>query len=154
MHSSGYSHWHDAAYWGLLLVACVVFYWMNALTPFKEDDMLHSMVALDMTHIRSIGDLLHGYWNKFLFTDKEFSNQIDKYWKENRAKFYAIIDSVEQNRTRLKAAALHNFEQWKILDKQDSSLFNRSFDSYDDAVDHLKEWLSHRFDWISEQTGK
>ena len=94
------------------------------------------------------------YWNKFLFTDKEFSNQIDKYWKENRAKFYAIIDSVEQNRTRLKAAALHNFEQWKILDKQDSSLFNRSFDSYDDAVDHLKEWLSHRFDWISEQTGK
>lgn len=94
------------------------------------------------------------YWNKFLFTDKEFSNQIDKYWKENRAKFYAIIDSVEQNRTRLKAAALHNFEQWKILDKQDSSLFNRSFDSYDDAVDHLKDWLQHRFDWISEQTGK
>jgi len=76
MHSSGYSHWHDAAYWGLLLVACAVFYWMNALTPFKEDDMLHSMVALDMTHIRSIGDLLHGYWNKFLLINGRSSDMI------------------------------------------------------------------------------
>ena len=91
------------------------------------------------------------YWNKFLFTDKDFTSQVQNYWAKNSKKFYAIIDSVEQSRTRLKEAALHNFEQWKILDKKDSSLFNKSYDSYDDAVDHLKGWLSHRFDWISNQ---
>ena len=36
--------WHDVAYWGLLLVACVVMYVMNTLTPFKEDDMAYSVI--------------------------------------------------------------------------------------------------------------
>ena len=26
--------WHDVAYWGILLVACVAFWVMNCLTPF------------------------------------------------------------------------------------------------------------------------
>ena len=37
-------HWHDVAYWGLLLVACAVFYWMNVLTPYKEDDMGFTLI--------------------------------------------------------------------------------------------------------------
>ena len=76
MHSSGYSHWHDAAYWGLLLVACVVFYWMNALTPFKEDDMLHSLVMGDLTHVNTLGDLLHSWRNKFFIVNGRSSDMI------------------------------------------------------------------------------
>lgn len=37
--------WHDVAYWGLMLVACIVFYWMNVLTPLKEDDMGFTLVG-------------------------------------------------------------------------------------------------------------
>ena len=76
MQSSDHSHWHDAAYWGLLLVTCVVFYWMNWLTPLKEDDMLHSMVIGDLTHINSLRDLLHCYRNKFLMTNGRSSDMI------------------------------------------------------------------------------
>ena len=67
---------HDVAYWVLLLVACAVFYWMNVLTPFKEDDMLHSMVIGDLTHIRSLGDLLHSYWNKYFITNGRSSDMV------------------------------------------------------------------------------
>ncbi len=70
------ARWHDAAYWGLMLVACLVFWWMNVLTPFKEDDMLHSMVLGDLTHINSLGDLLRGYHNKFLITNGRTSDMI------------------------------------------------------------------------------
>ena len=70
------TRWHDAAYWGLLAVACAVFYWMNVLTPLKEDDMLHSMVIGDLTHINSLGDLLHCYRNKFLMTNGRLSDMI------------------------------------------------------------------------------
>ena len=70
------TRWHDAAYWGLLLVACAVFYWMNCLTPLKEDDMLHSMVIGDLTHIHTLGDLLHGYRNKFFITNGRSSDMI------------------------------------------------------------------------------
>lgn len=57
--------WHDVAYWGVLLAACAVFGWMNWLTPFKEDDMLHSLIIGDLSHANSIGDLLRSYWNKY-----------------------------------------------------------------------------------------
>lgn len=68
--------WHDVAYWGLLIVAGAVFLVMNFLTPLKEDDMLHSMVIGDLTHINSLGDLLHCYKNKFLITNGRLSDMI------------------------------------------------------------------------------
>ena len=74
--SQSTKRWHDVAYWALLLVACVVFYWMNVLTPFKEDDMLHSMVIGDLTHVRSLGDLLHSYWNKYFITNGRTSDMV------------------------------------------------------------------------------
>ena len=76
MQSSENRRWHDVAYWGLLLVACVMFFWMNVLTPFKEDDMLHSLVIGDLTHVNSIGDLLHSYRNKFFITNGRTSDMV------------------------------------------------------------------------------
>ena len=38
------SRWHDLAYWGLMLVACIVFYVLNLWTSFKEDDMEFSLL--------------------------------------------------------------------------------------------------------------
>lgn len=68
--------WHDAAYWPSLLVACAVFYWMNCLTPFKEDDMLHSLVIGELTHVQSIGDLIRSYVNKFFITNGRSSDMV------------------------------------------------------------------------------
>ena len=76
MQSSGYRRWHDATYWGLLLVACAVFYWMNVLTTFKEDDMLHSLVSGDLTHINTLGDLLHSFWNKYFILNGRTSDMV------------------------------------------------------------------------------
>ena len=59
------NRWHDVAYWMLLAVACAVFYWMNVLTPFKEDDMVHSLVSGEWTHMRTFGDFLRSCWNKY-----------------------------------------------------------------------------------------
>ena len=44
MESPGHRRRHDAAYWVVLLAACVVMYVMNTLTPFKEDDMAYSVI--------------------------------------------------------------------------------------------------------------
>ena len=70
------NRWHEAAYWVLLLVACGVFYWMNCLTPFKEDDMLHSLVIGELTHVQSIGDLMRSFVNKFLITNGRSSDMV------------------------------------------------------------------------------
>ena len=68
--------WHDLAYWALLAAACAVFYWMNVLTPLKEDDMLHSLVIGDLTPVNTLGDLLHSYWNKYFITNGRLSDMI------------------------------------------------------------------------------
>ena len=60
----------------MLAVACAVFYWMNVLTTFKEDDMLHSLVSGDLTHINSLGDLLHSYWNKYFILNGRTSDMV------------------------------------------------------------------------------
>ena len=59
------ARWHDTAYWALLLAACAVFWWMNVLTPFKEDDMVHSLVSGEWTHMRTLGDFLRSCYNKY-----------------------------------------------------------------------------------------
>ena len=38
------ARWHNAAYWGLLLAVCVVFYVLNLWTSLKEDDMEFSLL--------------------------------------------------------------------------------------------------------------
>ena len=48
--SPAFRRWHDIAYWGLLLVACVVMYVLNTLTPFKEDDMAFALIGRGSLH--------------------------------------------------------------------------------------------------------
>ena len=74
--SQSTKRWHDIAYWVLLLVACVVFYWMNVLTTFKDDDMLHSMVIGELTHVNTAGDLFRSYWNKYLVLNGRSSDML------------------------------------------------------------------------------
>ena len=76
MSSPAGKRWHDVAYWGALLVGCAVFYWMNVLTPFKEDDMLHSLVIGRLSHVESFGDLLQSYWNKYFVLNGRSADMI------------------------------------------------------------------------------
>lgn len=76
LNSPAGKRWHDVAYWGLLLVACITFYVMNCLTPFKEDDMLHSLVIGDLTHVNTVGDLLKSYWNKYFVLNGRSSDML------------------------------------------------------------------------------
>ena len=65
------SRWHDAAYWGLLAVACLVMLVMNVMTPFKEDDMAFALIA---------GGSLHDIWQSqvdhFLTANGRFADVV------------------------------------------------------------------------------
>lgn len=50
MSSPACRRWHDIAYWGLLLAACVVMYVLNTLTTLKEDDMAFALVGRGTWH--------------------------------------------------------------------------------------------------------
>ena len=53
--------WHDVAYWGLLVVAGLVFLVMNFLTTLKEDDMLFTLVEGVYTPVHTMMDVLQSH---------------------------------------------------------------------------------------------
>ena len=72
----GIKRWHDVAYWGLLAVACAVFWWMNVLTPFKEDDMGFTLVDGVWSPVQSFGDFLQSCRNHYLGTNGRLADLI------------------------------------------------------------------------------
>ena len=72
----GLKRWHDIAYWGLIAVACAVFYWMNVLTPFKEDDMGFTLIDGVWTPVQSLGDFLESCRNHYVNTNGRLADLI------------------------------------------------------------------------------
>ena len=68
--------WHDVAYWGLMVVACVVFYWMNVLTPFREDDMGFSLIEGEWTRMHTLLDLLRSHATHYANTNGRLADLV------------------------------------------------------------------------------
>ena len=69
--SPNHRRWHDAAYWVVLLVACVVMYVMNTLTPLKEDDMAYSLIPSG-----SLREFCSSLLDHFLTTNGRFADVV------------------------------------------------------------------------------
>lgn len=61
--------WHDLAYWGLLLAACVVFYLMNTLTAYKEDDLSFCLIEGEWTPMKSFLEFLRSHGFHYMHTN-------------------------------------------------------------------------------------
>ena len=68
--------WHDIAYWGVLVVACVVFLLMNVLTTFKEDDLAFSLIEGVWRPIESLLDLCKSHCNHFVDSNGRTANLV------------------------------------------------------------------------------
>ena len=69
--SPNHRRWHDAAYWVVLLAACVVMYVMNTLTPLKEDDMAYSLIPSG-----SLREFCSSLLDHFLTTNGRFADVV------------------------------------------------------------------------------
>lgn len=87
-------------------------------------------------------------WNAALFSNAEFKKQVVEYWKAHKEKFENHLDSLEIWKGILRPAAKNNFKRWPVLESTESWAHRESVDSYDEAVDVLKEWIKTRYGWI------
>ena len=92
------------------------------------------------------------YWNAYLFKSKDFAEKTRGYWRTHRNDYLSVVDSIVFFGQKISLAAQNNFERWPILNE--GSLLNQSvkkFNSYDEAVAYLRDWLRARISWIDEQ---
>ncbi|MBR5725194.1 MAG: hypothetical protein IKX56_00500 [Muribaculaceae bacterium] len=68
--------WHDAVYWGIIVLACVVFWVMNCLTPLKEDDMAFTLVEGEWRSIDTLLDVLRSHLHHMTNTNGRLADLV------------------------------------------------------------------------------
>ena len=91
------------------------------------------------------------YWYKHLLKDEFYYNKIQTYWVNNRNVFETFLDSISIYENKIKNASKNNFCRWKIMKDSTSKWHRKSYNSYEDAVDDLKTWITQRIKWIDSQ---
>lgn len=91
------------------------------------------------------------YWNHYLFSDSSFLFETNQYWKQNRIYFESTLDSIESYKSFLQKAAKNNFKRWNILKDTKNWWRPKAYNSYNEATEDLKEWISNRIKWINTQ---
>ena len=88
------------------------------------------------------------YWNKYLFADADFLQKSRDFWNAHKSVFYSVLDSIDHYHAVLEKAAKNNFKRWDILQSVNNLHHPKAYDSYDEAVQDLKNWTTKRFLWI------
>jgi len=78
LESASGKRWHNHGYWLLLIVACIVFFLMNVLTTFKEDDLAYSLVEGEWTHMRNLADFFRSHYCHYLTVNGRSSDIISE----------------------------------------------------------------------------
>lgn len=89
-------------------------------------------------------------WNRFLFKNKDYESQVKNYWKKNRPKFQATLDSIDSISQKITKASKNEFKRWPVLKNNTDFPFIEKFSSYKESVDSLKYWIEKRILWIDD----
>lgn len=89
-----------------------------------------------------------GQWHRHLFRNREFRNQANDYWKQNRQKFRNLIDSIPLYVKEIEPALKNEYKRWPVLKNTENWALKKPYDSYEEAVEDMKDWMEKRFQWI------
>lgn len=89
-------------------------------------------------------------WYKWLWKNESFKNSCLSYWTQNKHLFKNVPDSIETVSQRIKKAVKNDNKRWPTLNSTENMYHDIAFESYEDAVDSLKNWVSERYYWIDE----
>lgn len=88
-------------------------------------------------------------WIKRLFEDSDFEQRVlDKFTTQYYDKRSEILGKIDCHASYIDTAQIANYEIWKNLGVQvwPNPVW---FDTYQEEVDHLKNWISDRMDWLN-----
>ncbi len=90
------------------------------------------------------------YWNKFLFKDSMLEQARIDYWTIHKDKFKSLPSKIDSVYFFLRSAAQNNYKKWNIENSFKYSYNQDYYHSFEEACEHLKEWIKQRIDWIDD----
>ena len=73
------------------------------------------------------------------------------YWNEHRETFKALIDSVPVYRAIIEKAVKNEYRRWPVIGNTENWALKDPYDSYDEAVETMVDWMKKRFEWIDNE---
>jgi CotH kinase protein/Chitobiase/beta-hexosaminidase C-terminal domain len=95
----------------------------------------------------------HYVWYARLFQDPDFLQRYIDRWSELRTNIFAtsnILARIDKYTAQLAPAMERNFRRWPFLETRITGT-QWVGKTYQEHVDHLKHWITHRLTWIDSQ---
>jgi hypothetical protein len=87
-------------------------------------------------------------WYAKIFWVPGVKDMMNDYWTLNREKFRALIDSVPVYRAIIEKALENEYKRWPVIRNTENWALKDPYDSYDEAVEYMVQWMRERYDWI------
>lgn len=76
------------------------------------------------------------------------------YWKNHRETFRELIDSIPVYRAIIEKAIENEYRRWPIIRNTENWALKDPYDSYDEAVEVMTDWMKKRYLWIDREIGQ
>ena len=89
--------------------------------------------------------------NYYILRNSIVESAATEYWKNHRETFRALIDSVPVYRAIIEKAIENEYRRWPVIGNTENWALKDPYDSYDEAVETMIDWMKKRFQWIDEE---
>lgn len=86
-----------------------------------------------------------------MFWDPGVVEAARQYWLEHRETFHALADSVPLYEEMIAKAVKNEYRRWPIITNTENWALKDPYDSYDEGVSVMLEWMEQRFQWIDAE---
>ncbi len=86
----------------------------------------------------------------YIIRDFKTKTRATEYWKRHKDSFKAIIDSIPLYKASIDKVVRNEYKRWPILQNTENWALRDPYDSYNEAVEAMIEWMTRRYDWIDK----
>ncbi|MCF0223393.1 MAG: CotH kinase family protein [Fibrobacter sp.] len=92
-------------------------------------------------------------WYRLIFRNAYVDEAAKNYWNDHKELFHDLIDSVPVYRKIIEKALKNEYRRWPVMGNTENWALKEPYDSYDEGIEIMVQWMKDRYDWICLQIG-
>ena len=89
--------------------------------------------------------------NYYVMNSPVVDSAASAYWRKHSDTFYELIDSIPVYRSIIERAIKNEYRRWPVMQNTENWALKDTYDSYDEAVETMVDWMKKRYQWIDKE---